>query len=198
MQSPSSAENRPAPRKRLITLWLIVAVCAAPIVASYVAYYVFQPQGHVNYGELLPPRPVPNGALATLDGRQLRPSDLKGQWVLVVADAARCDERCRTKLVYSRQVRLAQGKESERVSLVWLVTDDAAPDPALLADEPDLHVLRAAGSDLVRALPAERSPAEHIYVIDPLGNLMMRFPHDPDPRRMLKDLARLLRHSQWK
>jgi hypothetical protein len=197
MQSHSSAENRRAARKRL-KLWLLIAICAAPVAASYVAYYVVRPSGHVNYGELLAPRPVPATALTTLDGRELRPSALEGDWVLVVADSASCDERCRRNLVYTRQVRLAQGKETERIARLWLLTDDGNPDPALLADQPDVRVVHARDSALLRALPAERSPADHIYVIDPLGNLMMRFPPNPDPQRMLKDLARLLRHSQWR
>ncbi len=196
LNSDPAASPRP-PRSRL-TLWLIIAICAAPIVGSYVAYYFWQPSGHVNYGELIAPQPMPDAPLQAIDGRAFRFSESKGDWVLVVADRAECDARCRTDLVYTRQVRLAQGKETERVERVWLITDDGTPDPTLLAEHPGLRVVRAADSDVVRALPAKASPAGHIYVVDPLGNLMMRFPQDPDPRRILKDMARLLRHSKWK
>ncbi|MGZ5091929.1 MAG: SCO family protein [Burkholderiales bacterium] len=186
------------PRRSRLTLWLILAVCAAPILASYIAYYWWQPSGHVNYGELIPARNVSDEKLQTLDGRPFRWSDLKGEWVLLTADPSSCDDKCRTKLIYTRQVRLAQGKEAERIERIWLLTDAGAPDPVLLAEQPGLLVLRAAGADLTRTLPAITSPLDHIYVVDPLGNLMMRFPPDPDPRRMLKDLARLLRHSKWR
>ena len=179
-------------------LWLVLALCAAPVVASFVAYYWLQPSGHVNYGELLPPRPLPDATLAGLDARPFRFEDLKGSWVLLVVDKGACDERCLTKLVYTRQVRLAQGKNIERVRRVWLVTDDASPDTKMLAEQPDLITVRAAGSGVLGALPSGTTPAAHIYVIDPLGNLMMRFPENPDPRKILKDLARLLRHSEWK
>jgi hypothetical protein len=97
-----------------------------------------------------------------------------------------------------RQLRLAQAKESERIERVWILTDSGVPDPHLIETQPGLQVLRARTGDVLKALPAAAAPTDHIYVVDPLANLMMRFPVDPDPRRMLKDLSRLLRHSKWK
>ena len=199
MQSLNSARDSDAktvPRSNRIKLWLLLAVCAAPIVASYIAYYVWQPSGHVNYGELVEPRPVPDSGLAALDGSAFSFTILKGAWVLLVADSGKCDERCRTTLVYTRQVRLAQGKESERVQRVWLLTDDATPAAGLLAEHPGLRVVRARDSEALRLITPEA--VGQVHVVDPLGNLMMRFPNDPDPRRMLKDVGRLLRHSKWK
>ena len=178
-------------------MWLVLAVCAAPIVASYAAYYFWQPSGHVNYGTLIEPRQLPDTALARLDAGRFSLKELEGQWVLLAAAPAACDGKCIEKLVYMRQLRLAQGKETERVERIWLLTDAGTPDATLLAEHPGLIVVRDAGA-VTRALPAPRSPLEHVYVVDPLGNLMMRFPADPDPRRMLKDLSRLLRHSKWK
>ena len=192
----SSAAGR-AHRSRL-TLWLLVAVCIAPVLASYTAYYLWRPSGQVNYGTLLEPRPLPDAGLERLDGRAFRFSDVKGEWVLLTADSAACDERCRTKLVYMRQLRLAQAKESERIERVWILTDSGVPDPHLIEAHPGLLVLRARTGDVLKALPASAASTDHIYVVDPLANLMMRFPVDPDPRRMLKDLSRLLRHSKWK
>lgn len=196
MHSPDTAAPATTGRSRR-TLWLILAVCMAPIVASYVAFYLWRPAGHVNYGELLEPRQVPDVALATLEGKPFGFAALRGEWVLVTLAPASCDEKCRRNLVYTRQVRLAQGRETERVERVWLLSDDGKPDAALLAEHPGLHVLRGARA-IVSALPAPRDPADHIYVVDPLGHAMMRFPADPDPRKVLKDLSRLLRHSKWK
>jgi hypothetical protein len=199
MQSLNSVRDSDAGNRRRrsrLTLLLIVAVCAAPIVASYIAYYVWQPSGHVNYGELLEPRPLPDTALTALDGSTFRFRDLKGSWILLVADDARCDDRCRTRLVYMRQIRLAQGKETERIERVWLLTGDGSPPAEVLAGQPGLRVVRAGGSDVLGGLA--EGAAGRIHVVDPLGNLMMRFPADPDPRRVLRDLSRLLRHSKWK
>jgi hypothetical protein len=176
----------------------VFGLCAAPVTASFIAYYWLQPSAHVNYGELIAPHALPDAGLATIDGRPFRWSDLDRAWVLLVADGAACDERCRMKLVYTRQVRLAQGRESERIERVWLLTDNGTPNAALLADQPGLRVVRAARSEALRALPAPNGVAAHVYVVDPLGNLMMRFPENPDPRRILKDVSRLLRHSKWK
>ena len=117
MQSPSSDASARL-RRSTFTLWLILAVCAAPVIGSYIAYYLWQPAGHVNYGELIEPRPVPDAALELADGRHFRLSDLKGEWLLLAADRAACDERCRLKLTYIRQVRLAAGKEKERIDHV--------------------------------------------------------------------------------
>lgn len=190
-----SAENT-KPERSLKTLWLLIAVCVAPVIASYTAYYFWQPSSQVNYGELLEPRPLPDAGLA-FAGQPFRWSELKGRWVLLTADAGACDEYCRQKLVYMRQIRLAQGKEAERIERAWLVTDAARPEAALLGQHPGLRVIRAAGGEAAAQLPAAGSVADHIYVIDPLGNLMMRYPRDADPRQIMKDVARLLRHSKW-
>ena len=172
-------------------------IVVTPVVASYVAYYWWQPPGHVNYGELIEPRNLPDAALTDLDGKPFHIAQLHNQWTLLVADSGACDAWCREKLVYVRQLKLAQGKEADRIERVWLVTDRVAPDRQLLAQFPGMHVVRAEGSPLVQALPAAKAPADHIYVVDPLGNLMMRYPRDADPQKILKDIARLLRHSKW-
>lgn len=184
-----------SPRRSRATLWLILAVCAAPIAASYLAYHFWRPDGQVNYGELIEPRPLPDPALERVGGGTFRFSELRGSWVLLTAAPATCGEACVRDLVYMRQVRLAQGKDSARVERVWLVTGGGSPDPALQAQHEGLHAVRGSEA-ILSALPA--SAGDPIYVVDPLGNLMMRFPPDPDPRRMLKDLSRLLRHNKWK
>ena len=176
----------------------MLGLCAAPVVASFVAFYWLQPSGHVNYGELLPPQPMPATTLAAVNASPFSFADVRGSWVLVVTGNATCDERCRTQLIYTRQVRLAQGRNSDRIRRAWLVTNDAVPSEAVLAEHPDLIVARAAGSPVLATLPAQASPDAHIWVVDPLGHVMMRFPENPDPRRMLKDVSRLLRHSKWK
>lgn len=195
---PHATDANVKPGRSRLTLWLILAVCAAPLIGSYVAYYFWHPAGHVNYGELIEPRPLPDIALTRGDGAPFRLAQLKGYWVLVTAGPSECGERCRERLVYMRQVRLAQGRDAERVERLWLLTDAGKPDAALVAEHPGLHIARDPQGAFFRALPGGAASDERIYVVDPLGNLMMRFPPDADPRRMLKDVARLLRHSKWK
>ncbi len=199
----SSASSEPVPRAaeaarrrgRRIAL-VILAFCAAPTVAAWLAYFVWPPQSRVNYGELIEARALPDPGLRRLGRGFFRLSQLRGKWVMLQIDSGVCAESCRKKLLYMRQVRLAQGKDAERVERVWLVADAAPPDAMLIADYPDLHVARAPASPFLAEFPAPRDPSGHIYVVDPLGNLMLRYPADPDPRRMLKDLARLLRASR--
>ena len=189
-------EARHNPRRSRNTLWLILAVAVAPVAASYLLYYLWPPEHTVNYGELIEPRPLPDTALTLADGAPFRLSQLKGKWVLVSVDAGRCAADCEKKLLYMRQLRLTQGKDMDRVERAWLVSDTAAPRGDAVAGFPGTWVARAAGTGLIESFPAPRAAADHIYVIDPLGNLMMRFPRDPDTRRLIKDLSRLLKASR--
>lgn len=186
------------PRRSSAALWVIIGLCAAPMIAAYIAYYVWPPAKHVNYGELLEPRAVGDLEIVAADGRPLRLSTFKGSWVVLSVDDAACPERCERKLVYMRQVRLALGTEKERIERLWIVGGAAHPSEALVREHEGLVVARDPRGALIQTLPAATSVRDHVYVIDPLGNLMLRFPPDPDPRRMLKDMSRLLRHSKWK
>jgi hypothetical protein len=161
-----------------LKLAVIFLACAAPFVLAWMAYLFGWAAGTTsNYGELIAPR--------NLAGPPLEP--LRGKWVLVMADAAACNAYCEKKLYFMRQVRRAQGKDMDRVERLWLLADGGAPREELLG--------AIAGTRVVAFRDALFTP-EHIYVVDPLGNLMMRFPRDPDPSRMIKDLQRLLKASR--
>ncbi len=179
------------------TLLLIAAVCVVPVLASYLAFYVWQPAKSTNYGALFEPRPVVQETLSDIDGKAFSPGQLRGRWILAYAGASACDESCRQTLYYMRQVRTALGKEMDRVERVWLLTDTGRPDEVLLKQHPGLHVVRAERSALLAQLDAVGAgAARSVMTIDPLGNLMMCFPADPEPKRMLKDLERLLKASR--
>ena len=201
MSSSASGESVPgatesARRRGRRTAIAILAICAAPTVAAWFAYFVRPPESRANYGELIEPRPISDSGLRRTGGSPFQLSQLRGKWVLLHIDSGACGEDCRKKLLYIRQVRLAQGKDAERIERVWLLSDAVTPAPTLLGDYPGMHVVLAAGTRIFAEFPAARNPADNIYLIDPLGNLMLRFPRDPDPRRMVKDLARLLRASR--
>ena len=176
----------PGRRPGRAALWLIIALTAAPVVTSYLMFYVWPPADTVNYGELLEPRALPDAPPF---------SALKGKWVLVSVDGGRCDAACEKKLLYMRQLRLTQGKNMDRIERLWLVSDDAPARGAPELEAEGTRVARA-GAELLRAFSAPGSSSDHLYLVDPLGNLMMRFPRDPEPRLMIKDLARLLKASQ--
>ena len=190
---PGTTEDRR--RGRRVAL-VILALCAAPTVAAWLAYVLWQPRPRLNHGELIEARAISDPELRRLDGSPFRLSQLRGRWVLLQIDSAACAEACEKKLLYMRQARLAQGKDAGRIERVWLLADAAPPDAALLRDHEGLRVARAPGGAFLAEFPAPHRPSDHIYLLDPLGNLMLRFPSDPDARRMMKDLARLLRASR--
>ena len=182
-------------RKKLI---LVVAIFVLPIIASYLAYYVWQPQGAVgNYGELIAPVTLSETiALTRLGGGDTKLKELRGKWILVQVDAGACDATCEQKLYAMRQARLMQGREQDRVVRLWLVTDHVAPNPQVKQKTDDMLLLKDASGALIAKFPAPVNAKQHIYFIDPLGNLMMRWPANPDIKRMHKDIQRLLKYSQ--
>ncbi len=187
------SEKTPKNRR---SLWLIGALCVAPVVASYLAYYFLPPAGHTNYGELVNAPPLPAARLQLIDGTAFETSALRGKWILLMVDSAQCLEACQRKLFTLRQLRLTQGREMERIERAWLISDDGAVAPQLADDFRGTRLLRAGGSGLVAALPAARPVTDYIYVIDPLGNVVLRYAQDAEPGRMIKDLTRLLKTSR--
>ncbi len=179
-------------RRGRLQMLLLLAVSAAPIVLGTLAYYVWTPQGRTNYGEVLPPVQVQASGV-DLAGQRATLETLRGRWVLLVASTPECREECRRSLLYSRQVRVAQGREQGRVERAWIVLGLAQPDPELAPLHAGALVIRLAHEADSNALSGEVSRAAEIHLVDPLGRLVMRFPGDPDPRRIVKDVQRLLR-----
>jgi hypothetical protein len=180
---------------------VVMLVCAAPVIASYFMYYVVRPEGRRNHGELVEPqRPLPAVTGTTLDGRPLSLSSLQGQWLLVSVAGGACDAACERHLYLQRQLREGLGKDKERLDWVWLV-DDAAPLPeALKPAVQQATVLRVNRAQLTQWLAAApgRQLSDHLYVVDPNGHWMMRFPPTQDSEaaaRVRRDLERLMRGS---
>ena len=178
---------------------VIVALFALPIVASYLTYFVWPPQGGVkNYGVLIKPETLPETLTLTAlkNGAPTTLQTLRGKWLLVQVDAANCPQTCEQKLYAMRQVRLMQGREQDRVLRLWLVDDGRTP-AALLQQKYDGTLLFAdPARELIAKLATHFDPKQSIYMIDPRGNLMMRWPAEVDIKRMHKDIERLLKASQ--
>lgn len=181
-------------------LFAVIAVCAAPVIASYLTYYVIKPTGRTNYGDFIDSaiHSVPTDlATATLDGKSMPLQDLEGKWIMLQVDSGKCTEACRTKLYDMRQLRLTQGRERDRIERVWLITDDAPLDTVLMREYDGTRMLRANAAAVAKWLPAAAgaTDADHLYLIDPLGRLMMRFPKNANPNKIKKDLGKLLAAS---
>ena len=180
------------PRAKLL---LLCALFAAPIAASLFAYKFMHLAPTANYGELLlPPAALSEHPLARADGSVFRFAELKDRWILVASDSGACTGPCAAKVHAIRQVRLALGHNASRVARVFVVDDLAAPDSPAFAPVEDLVIaLTPRGLALP---PGATNDRAHIYLIDPRGNVMMRWPGNPEMRGMLKDLERLLKASQ--
>ena len=183
---------------------VVMLVCAAPVVASYFTYYVIRPQGLRNFGELInPQRPLPDLATVGLDGKAVNLRELKGQWLLVSVGSGNCNQACVQQLYFQRQLRESLGKDKDRVDRVWLVTDEQPLAPALQECLKQAVVLRVPQAPLAQWLEPSsgHDVSEHLYLVDPLGNWMMRFPANLDlasAGKAKRDLERLLRaSSSW-
>ena len=185
---PADAPRTGTSARNKRVLVLLVAIAIAPVVLAYVAYYAWPRDARVNYGELLSGT-LPAITGARLDGTPFRSDALRGRWAVLYAAPGDCSGDGQAALYASRQARTIQNAERERVVRVWLVTGGPAPPASLLAEHPDLAVVR------VDALPALPRGARSIYLIDPLGNFVLAWPSKPDIKAMAKDLGRVLRAS---
>jgi hypothetical protein len=181
---------------------LILLVCAAPVVASYWAFYVARPDGgEAAYGTLIQPTvALPDVVARDRQGAAVPLHTLKGQWLLLVVGPAACDSACEQRLFLQRQLREMLSRDRDRVDKVWLITDEAAVKPelrqALTAAPPvtALRLPRAVVEAWLKPAPGQ-SLEDHLYVVDPMGEWMMRMPAAPDPSKIKRDLERLLRAS---
>ncbi|MEX3956527.1 SCO family protein [Trinickia sp. EG282A] len=197
-QAPASTRG-PGRRGRWV-LVLLALVAAAPVIASYLAYYVFKPSGGAtNYGALIEPqRPIPDTLVVTDEaGKPMKLATLRGRWLMIAVDASACDKACARKLYFMRQVRATQAGERERIAMVWLRTDAGAVPDVIKGAYPDTRMLVADPAAIAAWLPAESDSrdTDHIYLVDPNGNLMMRFPKDPNPSKIKGDVTKLLKWS---
>lgn len=184
-----------------LRMLLVLLVCAAPVIASYFTYYVVRPEGRRNFGDLIEPmRALPDATVQRLNGEMLHLPDLKGQWLLISVAGGNCQQDCQRQLYLQRQILTGLGKERARTEWVWLISDQAQVPSDILPGLKEATVLRmdaAALSQWLQAAPNERLE-DHLFLVDPHGQWMMRFPPKLTTEGALKtkrDMERLLRAS---
>lgn len=201
---PQPGRSQPDARRGRWRMLAVFLVCASPVIASYFTYYVVRPEGRRNFGELVEPmRPLPKQAALTLEGKSTDLSALRGQWLLVSVAGGACDEACSQHLYLQRQLRESLGKDKDRLDWVWLVTDQTPVPGKLMPALRSATVLRVDA----QALQAWLSPTtghrleDHLYLVDPMGNWMMRFAPGltiESAARAKRDIERLMRaSSSW-
>lgn len=198
-------QNNPVPDALRIQrgrrmMFLLLLACVAPVLASYFTFYVIKPKGGNSYGSLIktgPQTEIPNITAHDLNGQAVPLRSLRGQWVLLSVASAACPKSCQDHLYYQRQIREMLGREKDRLDWVWLINDSAALEPHLQAVAQQAHALRVDPAQLAAWLaPAPGQALEdHLYLIDPMGNWMMRFPAQMDSKKVYRDISRLLRAS---
>ena len=220
--SSNAAEPSARDRRQRRVLIGVALMFFAPLALSFYLYYgkFWHPGGRVNAGELIEPaRPLPALALPLASPaspasaasaasaaspraeatKHTDPQFLKSKWTLLYVQQGRCDDECRRHLYDTRQVRLALDRDMDRVQRVFIGDSDCCDLKELLAAHPDLIAIRASPADepLLGLLPTRPGGlnSHRVYLIDPLGNVMMFYEADTRPKGMLEDMKRLLRLS---
>lgn len=199
LPDPRAVPHQRAGRWKMLA---VLAMCAAPVVASYFTFYVVKPSGSA-YGELIAPAvDMPADLpLTDLQGRPVTPAALRGQWLLTVVHGSDCLAACERQLFVQRQLREMLGKERPRVDKLWLIPDTGMPRPEVLAavgqKGAEVTVLRVPADRLAAWLkPADgRTLADHFYIVDPMNRWMERAPAEPEPKKLQADLSKLLKAS---
>jgi hypothetical protein len=189
-------------------VWVVLLVCAAPVIMSYLTYYVIKPQARSVHGELIEPmRGLPELKAAQEDGALVDLLSLKGQWLLISVDSGACPQACQDRLYLQRQLIVSLGKEQDRVDWVWLIKDQAPIDNVIKPGLAQARVLRVSQAALKTwLLNATEGPAskggdqleDYFYLVDPMGQLMERFKAPKDRESTMnikKDIDKLLKAS---
>ncbi len=207
----------PGMQRQISGRWKMMAVllvCAAPIIASYLTFYVVRPGAQRNYGTLIPTatpaaelsattkiNDLPDIKAVALDGTASNLRAFRGQWLLVSVAGGACDTACQQRIYLQRQMRESLGRDKDRLDRLWLITDEqpvaATLAPQVQAAKVDAYALRVSNAALAQWLKpdAGQQLSDHLYLVDPIGRWMMRFPADIDPTKAKRDLERLLRAS---
>jgi cytochrome oxidase Cu insertion factor (SCO1/SenC/PrrC family) len=189
-----------------LSLVALIALFLMPLIVAVLVFYVFpdwRPTGKVNHGQLITPvRPVPAFELGTLDGGRIDETFLRGKWTLVYLNEGRCDKHCIQRLYTIRQVRLAQGKNIDRLQrlLLWRQGNGGGQQDADLQQYFPGQVIAplrqpTALLDVFAVDGSDPFSADRVYLVDPLGNLMMHYEPGDEPHGMIRDLERLLKYS---
>jgi len=197
--------EQPRPQSRR-QAWILIALFFVPLLGAFVLYYGvdgWRPAGSTNKGELIhPPRPLPSEMALTSKGVALDQNLLHGKWTLVYVGSGECDQRCRESLILIRQTRLALNDDAARVQRLFLAAQPCCDQAYLDAEHMGITVASAddaAGKALLNVFPKYGGePVEQagrIYIVDPLGNLMMSYSPQAQRKDLLEDLRKLLKLS---
>lgn len=172
------------------TLLILLGLFFVPLAASFILYYGmgWRPAGGSNNGQLLQPlQQLPEGA-----------AGLRGKWALVHVADGRCDDDCRNALVFARQTRLSLNKEMARVNTALLAVGQCCDLDYLDKEHQGIKVFDVSDpvptEELLQVLPPD-DLRHALFIVDPLGNIVMRYDVRQSPRGLLEDMKKLLKLS---
>ncbi|HBI82182.1 MAG TPA: hypothetical protein DDY24_00525 [Alcaligenaceae bacterium] len=199
--------NKPRSRTPLVLIFLM---SLAPVIGAVLMYFNpdWRPDGSAAYGQFIEPqRPMPSAndlKLTTLDGQPFDLNTLKGKWLLATADGGACPDSCARKLFILRNSHASQGKNVERLMRIWFITDDAQIPEKVLDAYKGTVMVRVNPDQLRKFLTTHAGPevsagqalADPMWIIDPLGNLIMDYPANAIPEKVRKDISKLVYNSR--
>lgn len=180
----------------------LAALFFIPLMGAFWLYYAggWRPAGSTNHGELISPaRPLAQNDFVTLGGSAAKEDLFRGKWTLLYIDDGRCDDTCRQALWTIRQTRLLLAEDMDRVQRVFIAESNCCDSAFLTTEHPGLETLQLQGDKAQAWLdqfPRDAAGVTpYIFIVDPLGNLMMRFDSRQNPKGLLQDLEKLLKLS---
>jgi cytochrome oxidase Cu insertion factor (SCO1/SenC/PrrC family) len=198
MNEPRTAPEHELRSRNLRMLALLAGLFLLPLAIAFLMYYGtdWRPARTVNHGELISPvRSLPAAHLQPAVTPDTAPAELfHRKWSLVYVGDGRCEDACRQALYVMRQTRLSLNNEMNRVDRVFLATSQCCAREFLAQEHPGLLVLDATGTeanDLLGVFPVNERE-QSLFIVDPLGNLMMRYDVRQNPKGLLQDLKKLL------
>ncbi len=148
-----------------------------------------------SYGELVnPPHALTIPALQDAQGNAIKPQQWLKKWSIVTVETGTCGEPCQAQIHLLKQVNIALDKDAKRVQRVLIAPNTEAFND-LQKQYPDLMIVSGESTAATQFAAQFKGSAGSIYLVDPLGNLMMRYPQNLNPKGMLTDMKKLLKNS---
>ena len=187
-------DSKPDRRGRLMLLGVAGLFLGSMLVAGLLRFSGWRPAGSNVHGELLePPVDLRERAPVLLDGNERYAWNAPARtWRIVVAPPVECGAACDKLATDLDKVWRLMGRNADHVDILWACPDDACKVPSPLREDRTLRRLKPDAAWRA-ALPRVDEPGVPVYVLDPNGFLILRYPPGSDPGGLRADLAKLLK-----
>ena len=189
------------PKKNPYTLWFVILSFVAPVVAAYAMFFLGNPTSFTNHGEILAHVvDIDELSLMNENREPMQRDEITDNWKLLVFANANCDDACNQTLYNMRQINIALGKHANRFSRMIIHFNTPNAEFAQLIEQQYPHARHAYAKRAVvlKAFAPVSSSIDQneVYIMDPIGNIIMRYTAESPPKGMLKDMKKLLKASQ--